>query len=183
VKIFAETERLILRELLPEDEARLFELDADPEVHRYLGNNPITSREQVAEVIKMVRQQYIDNGIGRWAVIEKNTNAFIGWTGLKLMRELTNNHINYYDLGYRFIKRYWGKGYATETAIESLRYGFTMLNAAEIIAIADVENEGSKNVIEKAGLTFIETFTYDGTLHNWYKITLDEWKKKNENGY
>jgi len=45
--IFAETERLILREILPEDVDGLFELDSDPEVHRYLGNNPIQKREQI----------------------------------------------------------------------------------------------------------------------------------------
>jgi hypothetical protein len=40
VKIFAETERLILREILPTDIDGLFELDFDPEVHKYLGNKP-----------------------------------------------------------------------------------------------------------------------------------------------
>lgn len=41
MKIYAETERLILREILPTDVDALFELDSDPDVHRYLGNNPV----------------------------------------------------------------------------------------------------------------------------------------------
>ena len=43
-------------------------------------------------VFHFVRQQYRDHGIGRWAVIDKKTNEFIGWTGLKFVTELTNNH-------------------------------------------------------------------------------------------
>lgn len=92
MKIFAETERLILREILPSDIDGMFELDSDPEVHKYLGNKPVTTREQISDAINFIRQQYIDNGIGRWAIIDKKTNDFIGWTGLKFVTELTNNH-------------------------------------------------------------------------------------------
>ncbi|WP_293308745.1 GNAT family N-acetyltransferase, partial [Pedobacter sp. UBA5917] len=102
MKIFAETERLILRELLPEDAAGMFEMDGDPEVHIFLGNKPVQSIEQSKADIEFIRKQYIDNGIGRWAVIEKETNSFIGWAGLKFIKEMNNNHSNYYDLGYRF---------------------------------------------------------------------------------
>jgi [ribosomal protein S5]-alanine N-acetyltransferase len=51
MKIFAETERLILREILPMDVDGLFELDSDPEVHRYSGNNPITHKGQTVDII------------------------------------------------------------------------------------------------------------------------------------
>jgi RimJ/RimL family protein N-acetyltransferase len=78
MKVFVETERLILREMLPEDEKGMFELDSDPEVHRYLGNNPVKSIDQVRNIINSVRLQYKENGIGRWAVIEKASNEFIG---------------------------------------------------------------------------------------------------------
>lgn len=106
MRIFVETDRLILRELLPQDELGMFELDSDPEVHRFLGNQPIKDIERIREVITFVRQQYVDNGIGRWAMVEKHTNQFIGWTGLKLVKEEFNHHINYYDLGYRLIRKF-----------------------------------------------------------------------------
>ncbi|MFA6058443.1 MAG: GNAT family N-acetyltransferase [Taibaiella sp.] len=173
-----ETDRLLIRELMPEDAEGIFELDSDPEVHLYLGNNPIKTMEQAEEAIKFIRQQYLDNGIGRWAVIEKTTNAFIGWSGLKFMKETVNEHNNYYDLGYRFMKKYWGKGYATETAIASLNYGFNELKLPEIFAMADVQNTLSNAVLSKAGLKFIELFHDDGIPHNWYKITREEWNNK-----
>jgi ribosomal-protein-alanine N-acetyltransferase len=178
MQIFIETDRLIIRALVPEDAEGIFELDSDPEVHQYVGNNPIKTIEQAASVIQFIRQQYLDNGIGRWAVTEKVTNKFVGWTGLKLMKETVNNHNNYYDLGYRLIKKYWGKGYATETALASLAYGFNELKLPEIFAMADVQNAGSNAVLKKAGLQFMEVFHEDGIPHNWYRITREEWAIK-----
>ncbi|WP_428658192.1 GNAT family N-acetyltransferase [Runella sp.] len=175
MKIFIETERLILREIIPADEAGFFELDSNPNVHTYLGNNPVKTIEQVREAIQYIRQQYIDHGIGRWAIIDKVTNDFIGWTGLKLVKETRNNHTDYYDLGYRLIERYWDKGIATETAKATLTYAFEVLNLTEVYGICDVANKGSKNVLEKTGLKFIETFDLDGVEHNWFKITKEEW--------
>jgi len=170
MRIFTETNRLILREILPTDVDGLFELDNDPEVHRYLGNKPIQTKEQAAEVIAFIRQQYIDNGIGRWAVIDKQTNNFLGWAGLKLITEQTNNHINYLDVGYRLIKKYWGQGFATEAARASLAYAFNEMQAPAVYAITDTNNAASHHVLLKVGLSFIETFEYHGFTHNWYKI-------------
>ena len=178
--IYKETNRLILREILPEDEAGFFELDSDPEVHKYIGSKPINTIEQAREVIRFIRQQYIDNGIGRWAIIEKNTNNFIGWTGLKLIRTQTNNHINYYDLGYRLIKRHWGNGFATEAAFASLDYGFNKLALQEIYADANIENEGSINILKKVGLRFVETFEKEGVINNWYQIKRYDWIKMSD---
>ena len=179
MKIFAETERFILREILPTDVEGFFEMDSDPEVHSYLGNKPVKSRAQVVEIIEFIRQQYIDHGIGRWAIVDKETNDFIGWTGLKFISELTNNHKYYYDLGYRLLRKYWGKGIATETALASLNYAFGEMKLDEVIGIADCENVASNKVVRKAGLRFIEGFDYDGTPHNWYKI--DKWQFENKN--
>lgn len=170
MRIFTETNRLLLREILPTDVDGLFELDNDPEVHRYLGNNPIQTKEQAAEMIAFIRQQYIDNGIGRWAVIDKQTNTFLGWAGLKLITEQTNNHLNYLDVGYRLIKKYWGQGIATEAARASLAYAFDKMQAPAVYAITDSNNAASNHVLLKVGLHFIETFEFHGFTHNWYKI-------------
>lgn len=179
VKIFAETDRLILRELLETDVDGMFELDSDPEVHRYLGNNPVTTKEEIKSVIQFVRKQYVDNGIGRWAIIEKSSGDFVGWAGLKFITETINNHTNFYDVGYRLKKKHWGKGYATETAKISIEYCFTTMNKNEIIGITHVDNQKSRHALEKAGLRFIEKFEHKDMTCNWFKITKDEWLKKN----
>lgn len=181
MKIFKETERFILREILPEDADGMFELDSDPDVHRYLGNNPIVSKKQSIDTIHFIRQQYIDNGVGRWAIIDKKTNEFVGWTGLKFVTDLTNNHQNYYDLGYRLRKKYWGQGIAAETAIASLDYAFETLKLDEVFAAASCENEASNRILRKVGLNFIGTFYYDNIKCNWYKIEKQEYETRKSN--
>ncbi|MBC7410040.1 MAG: GNAT family N-acetyltransferase [Arcicella sp.] len=178
MKIHLETERLILRDIISTDVDGLFELDSNPNVHTYLGNKPVENIDQSREVIKAIQQQYRENGIGRWAIIDKETKDFIGWTGLKLVTEKINSHIGFYDLGYRLLEKYWGKGIATETANATLKYAFTKLNLLEVYAMCDIENIGSKNVLEKAGFSFIESFDYNGIEHNWFKITKGEWNGK-----
>ena len=170
MEIFTETERLILREIMPTDRNGLFAIDSDPDVNTFLGRNPVEKIEQIDDLITFIRKQYVDNGIGRWAMIEKDTNNFIGWCGLKLVKELTNNYINYYDLGYRLNKNYWGKGFGTEAAKATLDYGFNNMKLKDIYAIADSQNIASKNIIQKVGLKYINTFKLDNTDHDWFEI-------------
>jgi RimJ/RimL family protein N-acetyltransferase len=176
MKIVLETQRLILRELLPSDAEGMFEMDSDPEVHFYLGNKPVKTIEESKEAIEFIRQQYSENGIGRWAVIEKESLEFIGWAGFKFTKEKINGHSDFYDLGYRFRKKAWGKGYATEVAKACVDYGFTTMHLNDIYARAMVENLHSRKVLEKAGLRFVEIFDLDGLAHAWYKISKPEKK-------
>ncbi|WP_442587346.1 GNAT family N-acetyltransferase [Pedobacter sp. AW31-3R] len=178
MKIIAETDRLILREVESTDKEAFFILDADPEVHRFLGNKPVTTITEAEQMIEFIKKQYIDNGIGRWAVIDKKTNDFMGWSGLKYITELTNNHIGYYDIGYRLIRKYWGRGYATESAEAALDYGFEQLRLLSIYGIADTRNMASRHVLEKIGLIDIEEFILEGESHRWLELTRNNWMNK-----
>ncbi len=175
MNIKLETKRLILREVLSTDVDNLFELDNNPNVQKYVGNKPVKDKLEVEKLIQNLQLQYTENGISRWAVIDKNTNEFIGWSGIKLIKESMNNHNNFYELGYRFIERYWGKGFATETTVALVDYAFKNLKIENIYAICDIENKGSKNVLEKTGLKLIETFNYRDKEHNWFKMTKNDW--------
>lgn len=170
MKTIIETERLIIREIDYVDTDDMLAMHSDPEVHRYLGNNTITSKEKIEEAITSLKQQYADYGVGRWAMIEKTSNEFIGWTGLEFVTQKTNNHIHYYDLGYRLMKKYWGRGYATESALASVDYACNTLKIDVLNAIADCENAVSNHILQKVGLQCIETFSHDGVLHNWYEL-------------
>lgn len=174
MKIHIQTDRLILRDLEETDAEGIFALDSDPDVHEFLGKNPISTIEEARQIIESVRKQYVSNGIGRWAIIDKQTNEFIGWTGLKYEEGVRD--FGYYDLGYRLRKKYWGKGIATETAIESLKYGFEKMNLKEIGAAAVVDHIASNNVITKVGLKLVETFEFEGELCNWYNIPKSVWE-------
>ena len=170
MRIVVETERLILRELEFTDEDDLFEMDSDPEVHLYIENNPVKSIDEITKVIEMLKKQYKENGIARWAVVDKLTNECIGWSGLKYFNQPLNKHNNFYELGYRFKKKHWGKGFATESSIAILDYGFANLNVDKIFAITDPKNANSKKVLSKLGFEFQETFDYEGDPTDWFEL-------------
>jgi len=157
-----ETERLIIRPLSVSDLEGMFAMDNDPEVHTYLGNNPTKTMEDEARVIEIVTRQYTDLGIGRWAVEEKTTGDFVGWTGFKRITTPINGHINHLDFGYRFARKHWGKGYATESGLASLNYGIDVMGLNDIHAMTHVDNAASRNVLEKLGFSFVSIFPYDG---------------------
>lgn len=171
MKIYYETERLILREILPSDDQGMFELDSDPRVHRYLGGKPVQAIEESRAVIEKIRKQYANFGIGRWAVIEKSSGSFIGWSGIKFCTEARNGHDRYYDLGYRFIHSAWGKGYATESSRPAIQHAFKALNAPVLYAEAMKDNAGSRHVLEKLGFEFIQYYM-DDTFGEcaWYEL-------------
>jgi len=112
-------------------------------------------------------------------VAEKDTNDFVGWMGFKYMEGPVNKHTNYYDFGYRLARRFWGKGYATESSKAALDYGLETLQLKGIYAMTDINNLASRNVLEKVGFNYIETFGYDaaepiwrerGQPTTWYKL-------------
>jgi RimJ/RimL family protein N-acetyltransferase len=171
LKLPLETERFWIRTLSENDVDGMFELDSNPNVHTYLGNKPIQTIEEAAQYVKLIQQQYESFGIGRWAIIDKANGDFVGWTGFKFITEPINNHVNFYDLGYRLIERYWGKGVATETARACLSYGFEKLNLTEVYGMCHIDNKASKNVLQKCGLQLIEEFEYKEMPCYWLKIT------------
>lgn len=178
MKIFAKTERLILREIESTDENDLFEMDSDPAVHLYIENKPVQSIGEITKVIEMLKKQYLKNGIARWAVVDKVTNECVGWSGLKYFNQPLNKHNNFYELGYRFKKKHWGKGFATESSIAILNYGFQKFKIDSVFAITDQQNTNSKNVLTKLGFNFIETFDYDGTPTDWFELKKINWEAK-----
>ncbi|MFL1897218.1 GNAT family N-acetyltransferase [Aquimarina sp. 2-A2] len=175
-KVTIETERCIIRDLEETDAEGMYELDSDPEVHEFLGKQPIQTIEEAKHNIALIRAQYVTNGIGRWAIIDKKTNDFIGWTGLKFEHGL-RKEFDYYDLGYRLRKKYWGKGIATETANASLKYGFEQLKLEEIGAAADINHIASNTILRNLGLQYVDQFEYDGVPHNFYSLKKTEWTR------
>ncbi len=169
----SETERFYLRPFQLSDKEDLFELDSDSEVHKYLGNNPVTEINQVIVYIEDVLKQYQDSGLGRWIIEDKSTGEALGWCGIKLEKNLRS--FEYYDLGYRIKRKHWRKGIATETAKEALRYGFQELKLKKIAAAADALNEGSNKILSSLGMKRGANFVFDGTLCHWYEIKNDDY--------
>lgn len=173
MNIYIETERLIIRDLTTQDLDGMFALDSNPEVHRYLGNKPIKNKAEALQYINDVQKQYAERGIGRWAVELKDTGEFIGWCGFRLYNDYTfNNHINFYDIGYRLRQEFWGKGYATEASKACLQYAWDVLKLDTIYGITERNNEASHRVLLKIGLNYVEDFYYEpeNMQLRWYQL-------------
>ena len=173
MKLNIETERLLLRELRLTDLEGMFALDSDPEVHKYLGNKPVKTIDESKKILESVLTQYKERGIGRFAVIEKSSGDFVGWSGLRLNTEYNmNGFTKYYDVGYRLIKRFWGKGYATESGKASIDYAFNVLKLPEIYATTEIGNQASHTALLKIGLHYVEDFYFEQEqlILRWYKL-------------
>ena len=164
------TERLILRKLTRDDVDNIFLLDSNPDVMKYVGVPAVSNKAESEKMIDNILNQYQKNGTGRLAVIEKESNQFIGWSGIKLLTDEVNGFKNVYELGYRFLPEFWGKGYATESAKASLDLGFNQLNADKIYAYADVENQSSNHILTKIGFENKGSFLDKDDLCNWFEL-------------
>ena len=109
------SERLYFREFDIIDAEGLFQLNSDPEVIRYTGDVAFDDVNS-AKAFILAYEHYREKGFGRWAVIRKSDHHFIGWCGLKYNEE------EEIDIGFRFFRGEWGKGYASEAALATLNY-------------------------------------------------------------
>ncbi|WP_412476576.1 GNAT family N-acetyltransferase [Flavobacterium sp. TBRC 19031] len=154
MKQILETDRLILRELDIDDAKSFFELNLNPNVIKYTGDKAFESIEQAEHFLRNYKD-YENNGFGRWAVINKSNLEFLGWCGLKYVKEIDET-----DIGFRFFEEYWNRGFATESAKACLKYGFEKLNLKAVVGRAMVENVASIKVLEKLGLKFEREFDF-----------------------
>jgi len=172
MNLILETPRLLLRPLELSDAEALFELNKNPEVHKYLWQTPEKEIEESIKVIEYVNRQYAENNIGRFATILKETGEFIGWTGIKFVNDhVENGNSNFYDYGYRLAEGFWGKGYATEATKIWLDYGFNQMNIDKINAYTHAENGASNHILQKSGMTFMEDYPdAAGVLWKWWQM-------------
>lgn len=163
-KVMAETERLLMYEMAPEDAEHFYLLNKDPEVMRYLRDRVFESVEE-SRIFLENYPAYKKHGIGRWTVKIKDTGEFVGWCGLKY-----NEDIQEVDIGYRLKKIHWNKGYATEASLVCLDYGFNVMKYKRIIGRADKDNGASRRVLEKLGLKFEKYYFEEGVESVLYAI-------------
>lgn len=151
MKKILETDRLYFRQFVLDDAAILYEMHQDPAITKYTGDPiPWDSVGLVENILKEGILPQYKKKIGRWATFLKEDDTFIGWCGLKDV----DGEV---DLGYRFIQKYWGNGYASEAAKAVLQYGIDH-NIKNIVGRASVDNIASVKVLEKIGLTFFEFY-------------------------
>ncbi|NUS23821.1 MAG: GNAT family N-acetyltransferase [Streptomyces sp.] len=184
---YLDTERLTLRRFTADDAELLVELDGDAAVMRYLTGGAPTAPELVRRrhLPKILAGYESWNGrFGLFAAHERDGGAFIGWFCL---RPGPRGPLDEAELGYRLRRSAWGRGYATEGSRALLAKAFTELGVRMVWAETMAVNRGSRNVMEKLGMTFTDATPtpsgmerVEGSEHGGvrYEITNEQWGRR-----
>jgi [ribosomal protein S5]-alanine N-acetyltransferase len=144
-----ETERLVLRDFRPEDEAGIYEYASDPEVVRFADWGPSDISTIRANLRRRVEAQRSWPRDSIEVAVELRSEACL----IGIMRITILDHTNRTaDFGYTFNRRYWNNGYATEGTRALLGLAFSNLNLHRVWATCDVRNHASYRVMEKLGM-------------------------------
>jgi RimJ/RimL family protein N-acetyltransferase len=147
--IVLRTERLILRTFTRDDLPLYHELNADPEVYRWLGGSAL-AREHSDEIAEWANHCYETERLGLLAVERTADGAFLGMCGLHHQESAPDE----VEAAWRLGSRHWGHGYATEAARAWVAYGFAALGLPRIISMTDHDNIRSRAVMERLGMTY-----------------------------
>jgi len=141
------------------DSELLFQLDQDSEVMRFITAGKLTSREEIAEVYIPRMQSFTNKakGWGLWKITITATQQFIGWVLVRPMDFFTDApQYNNLELGWRFTRASWGKGYATEAAQAIQNALIAQTNINHFSALAVENNLASINIMKKLGMSFVK---------------------------
>jgi len=145
-----ETNRLILRRLSTEDADFIFELVNEPSWLRFIGDKGVRSIPDARDyILKGPVESYERFGFGLYLVELKENGTPIGICGL-IKRESLKD----VDIGFAFLPKFWGNGYAYESASAVMAYGKSALGLNRIVAVTTPDNHSSIKVLEKLGFRF-----------------------------
>ena len=125
------------------------EMDRDPMVTRFIPGPWSDPEKHRAFVVARMNRTYPD-GLGYWSVLDRyEPNSFLGWVIL-----LPHQHAaREVEIGWRFKRASWGRGFATEAARPILDHAFATVGLEAVVADIDPQNRASLRVAEKLGLS------------------------------
>lgn len=165
-----ETPRLLMRKITVDDAPAMYELNSDPLVMRYTGEGAFKDMA-AAEAFFAAYDPYSQFHCGRMTLVLKATGEVIGWCGLKYHPDKDET-----DLGYRLMRRHWGKGYATESSWAALADGFPRLDLTTVVANVHPDNPASRRVVEKLGFVHFEDREWGGDPWQIFRLDRATWE-------
>jgi RimJ/RimL family protein N-acetyltransferase len=170
-----QTTRLTLSPCCPGDAAEFIDLELDPEVMRYLNGGHAVDHEHIDPNATFLMPRGTEPYV--WTARRTINGAFVGWFCLSPEGEALA------ELGYRLRRIDWGQGLASEGASALINWGFESGGYDKIEACTMAVNHGSRRVMEKIGMNYARTVSFDadsfpGTEHGevWYELTRSGWK-------
>jgi RimJ/RimL family protein N-acetyltransferase len=142
---------------------------ADREVNRFLWDD-VESREKAGriaeEIISLDLRRF---QFGHWAIQDKNTGAFLGWTALGKLCSWSGPS-DEIAVSYALRRASWGQGFATEAAGHLVRYALQNQSLERVMAVVDARNTASKRVLEKIGMHLVVSDSVDGRCLQYFRI-------------
>lgn len=166
--MFFETERLLARELNMDDIPSFVEMQSNVNVMRYITDRPKTKEESINEFEKIIHSyRKVNRGFLVMAVARKDDIKFIGTCAI------IKNNDGEYEIGYRFIEEYWGKGYGKEVVCGLVEFAFQSLNLNQIVAHVNKDNYSSVKILDSLYFDFVRAYreSETGDLVMYYKIS------------
>lgn len=158
VKVVLETARLVLREVSEADAPFMLELLNSRGFIEGIADRGVRTVEQArAYIVERMLSAYAKDGYGMWVAVERASGEPVGVAGL-----VNRDVLDHPDVGYAFLERAWGRGYAQEAAAAVLRHAREALGMNTVVAITSPGNRASQRVLEKVGLRFVRMIDLPG---------------------
>ena len=164
------TARLTLVPFQDDHVDALHEMNADPEVMRYISGRPETRDETVA-MVERVKLRWTEFGYSWWSFMERDTGRIVGAGALQNLRReatLVPDPACPLELGWRLRRDCWHRGLASEAARAIAGFAFDTVRADALFAVCDPDNLASARVMQRLGMQ-------DGGLQTWYGKQLATW--------
>jgi ribosomal-protein-alanine N-acetyltransferase len=171
------TPRLLIREFREQDAAGLNELHTDPEATRFIGG--VWPPDRAKEILPLIIRNYQVKEYEWFAVTRKEDAAFLGACWLAPMGAKWCEALKIdppIELGYRYVRRHWGQGYATEAGQRMLRRGFEELDLSEIASIVRPDNVASDRVLNKLSMQYRRSAVRDGITAKYYTLSREQYR-------
>lgn len=150
--------KLDYRLLTHNDGELLFKFNSSIENLAYVPRTPYTTIDEAEVLLSRFIKSMDDKSAIWWAVSCKGSGSLVGYGGLFNID--SDNHRA--EIGYGFLKEFWGKGYASSIVDFITNYGFTELNLHRICGLVDPLNAASIRVLEKNG------YAKEGVMRDYY---------------
>lgn len=169
-----DTERLLLRPLMPGDIDAFMALHDDPEVTRFIRR---LERRQAEERLKLNEREWRERGHGMFAVLDRATGEFLGRVGLKYWPQFAET-----EVGWALNRGAWGRGYATEAARACLDWGFESLDEPYLTAMIHPENEPSIRLARRLAMSPLRDDVLLGDSVVVFSLDRDKWSAARQPG-
>lgn len=160
-----ETSRLSLRPFTPADAPRLSAILHEEGILDYFPDPTPPPLEVTERSIARRLEHWAQYGYGRWAVMPRDTGVLAGWCGMDYATEL-----GCAELTYLLSASVWGRGYATEAARATVRFGFEAAGLERIMSMAHPDNIASNKVIQRCGLRVSGSIVIEETTMLLYSM-------------